>query len=62
MIDNFHFIRPQWFFALVPILVLAWFWFRRTRSGSAWQSAISKSYYPCYWISKKPDQANGYAA
>jgi len=46
MIDNFHFIRPQWFFALVPILVLAWFWFRRTRSGSAWQSAISKELLP----------------
>ena len=46
MIEEFHFIRPEWLLAVVPILGLAWFWFRRTRSGSAWQSAISKELLP----------------
>ena len=44
--ESLHFIRPLWFVALVPILVLAWFWFRRTRSGSAWQNAISSELLP----------------
>ncbi len=44
--ESLHFIRPLWFVALAPILVLAWFWFRRTRSGSAWQNAISSELLP----------------
>ncbi|MBO78164.1 MAG: hypothetical protein CMQ22_01165 [Gammaproteobacteria bacterium] len=46
MVETLHFIRPYWFLALLPILALAWFWFRRTRSGSAWHSAISKELLP----------------
>ena len=44
--ESLHFIRPLWFVALAPILVLAWFWFRSTRSGSAWQNAISSELLP----------------
>ena len=44
--ESLHFIRPLWFVALAPILVLAWFWFRRTRAGSAWQNAISSELLP----------------
>ena len=44
--ESLHFIRPLWFVALAPILVLAWFWFRRTRAGSTWQNAISSDLLP----------------
>ena len=44
--ESLHFIRPLWFVALAPILVLAWFWFRSTRTGSAWQNAISSELLP----------------
>lgn len=44
--ESLHFIRPLWFVALAPILVLAWFWFRRTRAGSTWQNAISSELLP----------------
>lgn len=45
IIQQFHFLRPQWLYALVPLLLL-WFMIRRiakTRSG--WQSVLAKHLY-----------------
>ena len=42
MLEEFHFLRPIWFAALVVLLPLSWYWFKRTRSASGWRSAVSK--------------------
>jgi len=39
-IDAFHFLRPYWLIALLPLLVLAWYWVKRTQSGSGWETTI----------------------
>ena len=40
MLEDFHFLRPLWLLALIPLLALAWWWLRRTRSGSGWETAV----------------------
>lgn len=40
MLEYFHFLRPVWLLAFVPIAALAWYWIKRTQSGSGWESAI----------------------
>lgn len=40
MVEAFHFIRPWWLAAIIPAIALAWYWLRRTQSGSGWESAI----------------------
>ena len=40
MIENFHLLRPAWLLALIPIAALAWYWIKRTQSGSGWESAV----------------------
>ncbi len=40
MLENFHFLRPEWLLALVPLLIVAIVWLRRNQRGSGWDSAI----------------------
>lgn len=40
MLEAFHFIRPLWLIAVIPAAALAWYWLRRTQTGSGWESAI----------------------
>ena len=39
---SFHFLRPWWLLALLPLIVLVYKWVRRTRQQSAWSAAISQ--------------------
>ncbi len=39
-VEAFHFLRPEWLLALIPVAVLAWYWVRRSQTGSGWESAI----------------------
>jgi Ca-activated chloride channel homolog len=49
MID-FHFLRPMWFLALIPsILILAALWYNRTRSSS-WYAAFDRQLLTQLWI------------
>jgi Ca-activated chloride channel family protein len=41
VLEDFHFLRPWWLAALVPLCVLAWFWVRRTQASSKWETTIS---------------------
>ena len=41
-LNNFHFLRPWWLLALLPLLLLIYAWVRRTRQQSAWSAAISQ--------------------
>ncbi len=40
MFEAFHFIRPWWLVGIIPAVGLAWYWLRRTQTGSGWESAI----------------------
>ena len=39
---SFHFLRPWWLLALLPLIILVYLWVRRTRQQSAWSAAISQ--------------------
>lgn len=43
--NNFHFIRPDWFFAAIPLLVLFIWLKRRSTKHSGWQSVIPPHLY-----------------
>jgi Ca-activated chloride channel family protein len=39
---SFHFLRPWWLIALLPLIILVYLWVRKTRQQSAWSAAISQ--------------------
>ena len=41
LMSTFHFLRPWWLLALIPLALLIYYWIRRTREHSAWSAAIS---------------------
>jgi len=43
---NFHFLRPLWFFALVPVALLCIWLAKRQRDRGSWQQAIDASLLP----------------
>ena len=46
VLHSLHFIRPQWFWALLPIaLLLIWMWKRRLRAG-AWRRVVDSALLP----------------
>lgn len=38
--ESLHFLRPTWLLGLLPLVLLAWLWVRRTQQGSGWEAAI----------------------
>ncbi|MFT7132584.1 MAG: Ca-activated chloride channel family protein [Cyclobacteriaceae bacterium] len=42
----FHFLRPEWFYALIPLVLLFVLVKRRQQQGSAWESSIDASLLP----------------
>jgi len=46
MIEDFHFLRPEWLLALVPLLIVAWIWWKKTQSSSGWEEAIDSELLP----------------
>ena len=42
LMSTFHFLRPWWLLALIPLAALIYYWIRRTREHSAWSAAISQ--------------------
>ncbi len=40
-IQQFHFLRPYWLLALLPILLITWRLLKRSSSGALWQDVIS---------------------
>lgn len=40
MLEDFHFLRPEWLLAIVPGVLLIWYWLQRTQSDSGWQQAV----------------------
>ena len=40
MIGEFHFLRPLWLLALLPLLALSWSWLRRPPTLDPWRGAV----------------------
>ena len=40
LIEQFHFIRPYWLLACLPLLVLGWLLLRQTERGNRWQGVV----------------------
>ena len=45
-LELFHFLRPQWFIALLPLAVLAWFLFFRKGAQSNWEAVVDEGLLP----------------
>jgi Ca-activated chloride channel family protein len=41
---NFHFLRPEWLIALIPVLFLLWFIIKRQLHQGSWQSLIDPKF------------------
>jgi len=44
-LQDFHFLRPEWFIALIPLLVMLLLIKRYRKSQSGWQSVIPPHLY-----------------
>ncbi len=42
----FHFLRPQWFFALIPLLLLIWLMFFRKTGDRSWEAICDEKLLP----------------
>ena len=45
-LELFHFLRPQWFAALLPLALLLWFLFFRKGAGSNWETVVDERLLP----------------
>ena len=45
-LELFHFLRPQWFFALLPLALLLWFMFFRKGAESNWEAVVDEPLLP----------------
>lgn len=52
---EFHFLRPDWLWALLPFLWLLWLLARRNRGGAEWQAVCDEALLP-HVLSRKPGQ------
>jgi Ca-activated chloride channel family protein len=46
MLEHFHFIRPMWLLALLPLALLAWYAFRPANGGNAWRRVVDARLLP----------------
>jgi Ca-activated chloride channel family protein len=45
-LELFHFLRPQWFIALLPLALLTWFMFFRKGAHSNWEAVVDEGLLP----------------
>ena len=46
MIEQFHFLRPLWLLALIPLIMFSWLLLRRSLFSRNWQSVIDPQLLP----------------
>ncbi|MBF0358431.1 MAG: VWA domain-containing protein [Magnetococcales bacterium] len=46
MIENFHFLRPLWFFATIPLLIFIWYYDGKIKTGRAWSKVCDPHLLP----------------
>ena len=42
---DFHFLRPEWFYALIPLALMLWVVYRWRRTATGWQGVIAGHLY-----------------
>ena len=52
MPQEFHFIRPEWFIAIIPLILLSWMLLRRKLFSHSWQSVVDPALLPHLLIGK----------
>ena len=60
LLQQFHFIRPQWLWALVPLLVLFLLLFRKRLSSQSWTQVISPELLPFLTEGSATSKKNNY--
>ncbi len=53
-----HFIRPVWFYAIIPLLLLAMLQFKKQKSSRSWQSIIDPKLLPHLLIGQSGKQSS----
>ena len=56
MIPSFHFLRPEWFYALLPLLILLWLMWRKRLTSRSWQSVVDPRLLPYLLIGESVKQ------
>ncbi len=56
MITSFHFLRPEWFYALLPLAVLLWLMWRKRLASRSWQSVVDPRLLPHLLIGESTKQ------
>lgn len=46
MFAEFHFLRPQWFYALLPMAILLWLMWKRRLPSRSWQGVVAPRLLP----------------
>jgi Ca-activated chloride channel homolog len=46
MIETFHFLRPLWFVAIVPLLIFVWYYDGKIKTGRAWSKVCDPHLLP----------------
>ena len=46
MITPFHFLRPEWFYALLPLIILLWLMWRKRLASRSWQNVVDPRLLP----------------
>lgn len=54
MFSDFHFVRPIWLLALIPLAVLIWRWSKAQNSAGNWQKVVDPHLLP--YVLKTQDQ------
>ncbi len=57
MLENFHFIRPLWLLALLPLALLAWRGFVSRQGDNAWRAVVDARLMPLLQVGR-PDKAS----
>ncbi|CAK0763566.1 Ca-activated chloride channel homolog [Gammaproteobacteria bacterium] len=56
LIDSFHFLRPAWFLALLPLAVLTWLLWRQRRTAGSWQTVVDPRLLPYLLLGNESQQ------
>lgn len=55
--QQFHFLRPEWLFAVAPLTVVSWLCWRKFSSSDSWHQVISPQLLP-YLLDRKQNKAS----
>ena len=60
MIDYFHFIRPAWLLALLPLVALVWYMLKEKQSSRSWKAVVDPDLLPHLLSGENSIRSNRY--